>query len=344
LENDLASRDELKHAINDITARLSGGFIEEHERTLEIAKAQRDHWVAELKRLRNELKLARSDEYRPIVIAGEDFDPAKAARFVADHSLHAHWIPSPIARGAPLPLGDDELAELYATNRLPEQDETELSIGIPDSSCVPSPDAVGRLMHEIEELTKQAKPSPERWVLQVLSTAQLDELKLLAENALEPLNSAGWLLQVIQDSRVDATALEDDMRRQEILERLGWTFVRIRGGEFFRHPDRAMEPVFEKLAELEITPTMGVSAPQPEDMRLRDEVIRRATEYRREWSKPAEIPLPRSDQEADEHASQPSRRERSRIHSLHTSKHRLYRPAMVARHLNKNLCDWLAMG
>jgi hypothetical protein len=107
------------------------------------------------------------------------------------------------------------------------------------------------------------------------------------------------------------------MRRQEILERLGWTFVRIRGGEFFRHPDRAMEPVFEKLAELEITPTMGVSAPQPEDMRLRDEVIRRATEYRREWSKSAEVPLPRSDQEADEHASQPSRRKIANSQSSH---------------------------
>lgn len=48
--------------------------------------------------------------------------------------------------------------------------------------------------------------------------------------------------------------LSEDMDRQAILERLGWTFVRIRGSAFFRTPEVAMRLVFERLNDLGITP------------------------------------------------------------------------------------------
>ncbi len=48
--------------------------------------------------------------------------------------------------------------------------------------------------------------------------------------------------------------LPEDMARQAILERLGWTFVRIRGSVFFRDADRALQPVFARLAQLGIPP------------------------------------------------------------------------------------------
>ncbi len=43
-----------------------------------------------------------------------------------------------------------------------------------------------------------------------------------------------------------------DRARQEILERAGWTFVRIRGSEYFRNPSEAMERVWARLTELNI--------------------------------------------------------------------------------------------
>ncbi|MEP6560830.1 MAG: AAA domain-containing protein, partial [Nakamurella sp.] len=43
-----------------------------------------------------------------------------------------------------------------------------------------------------------------------------------------------------------------DRARQEVLERAGWTFERIRGSSFFRDPDRAMEPVWARLERLGI--------------------------------------------------------------------------------------------
>lgn len=43
-----------------------------------------------------------------------------------------------------------------------------------------------------------------------------------------------------------------DRARQEVLERAGWTFVRIRGSAFYRDPDRALEVLWQRLDELGI--------------------------------------------------------------------------------------------
>jgi len=42
--------------------------------------------------------------------------------------------------------------------------------------------------------------------------------------------------------------IPEDMARQALLERLGWTFVRIRGSHFYRDKDGAMDEVFIKLS------------------------------------------------------------------------------------------------
>ena len=51
--------------------------------------------------------------------------------------------------------------------------------------------------------------------------------------------------------------LADDMARQAILERLGWTFARIRGSEFYRRPTEAMRPVFDQIDSMGIQPSFG---------------------------------------------------------------------------------------
>ena len=66
--------------------------------------------------------------------------------------------------------------------------------------------------------------------------------------------------------------LAEDMDRQAILERLGWTFARIRGSAFFRNPDEAMQPVFEKLAAMDIhaCPQHLEDMPEPDIGRARN--------------------------------------------------------------------------
>ena len=51
-----------------------------------------------------------------------------------------------------------------------------------------------------------------------------------------------------------AERYEHDMIRQRDLERAGWRFIRIRGGDFYRDPARAMDPVWMELDRLGIRP------------------------------------------------------------------------------------------
>jgi very-short-patch-repair endonuclease len=56
-----------------------------------------------------------------------------------------------------------------------------------------------------------------------------------------------------------------DRARQEVLERANWTFERIRGSAFYRDPDAAMLPLWQRLTDLSI-PTgdwWSTEAPQP---------------------------------------------------------------------------------
>ena len=80
--------------------------------------------------------------------------------------------------------------------------------------------------------------------------------------------------------------LADDMARQAVLERVGWTFVRIRGSQYFRHPDEAMKFVLGKLRSAGIEPQSTDTAEQQEPSQNRElieRMIRRAREIRREW-------------------------------------------------------------
>jgi hypothetical protein len=79
--------------------------------------------------------------------------------------------------------------------------------------------------------------------------------------------------------------LQEDAGRQAILERLGWKFVRIRGSLFFRDEDRALNPVFGRLAELNIRPELELAASQSSSKaEVVERVIRRAQELRAAWS------------------------------------------------------------
>ena len=98
--------------------------------------------------------------------------------------------------------------------------------------------------------------------------------------------------------------LQEDMDRQSILERMGWIFTRVRSTEFFRHPERTMRPVFEKLQALEIFPVppaetkprstrKSAAAPPPTSLPqgqpspgLVDRVIAHAEELLASWASP----------------------------------------------------------
>ncbi|MBQ6973329.1 MAG: DUF559 domain-containing protein, partial [Oscillospiraceae bacterium] len=55
--------------------------------------------------------------------------------------------------------------------------------------------------------------------------------------------------------------VREDMERQTILERLGWRFIRIRGSEYYRNPEKTMERVIRELSAFGIEPEESTSTP-----------------------------------------------------------------------------------
>jgi very-short-patch-repair endonuclease len=69
-----------------------------------------------------------------------------------------------------------------------------------------------------------------------------------------------------------ADRYEQDMARQRDLERAGWQFVRIRGGDFYRDRERATEPLWSELDRLGIKPggvdEAAAEPPPPVDVQI----------------------------------------------------------------------------
>jgi REase_MTES_1575 len=78
-----------------------------------------------------------------------------------------------------------------------------------------------------------------------------------------------------------AERYEQDMARQRDLERAGWQFVRIRGGDFYRDQNKATEPLWSELERLGIrlggVDQAAAAPPPPADMqkteRADDDVV-----------------------------------------------------------------------
>jgi very-short-patch-repair endonuclease len=79
--------------------------------------------------------------------------------------------------------------------------------------------------------------------------------------------------------------LQEDLERQAVLERLGWTFVRVRGSLFFRDEMRALEPVFRRLHELNIAPERPAEkvSSLPASNEIVNKVVARAEQLRTVW-------------------------------------------------------------
>lgn len=142
------SRKQLESTVDAITERLANSNADQLEQEALGLQKDRIDILKKLRETRQKLLQARSDEYRPVVIAGEEYDPAQSARKVCELREKANWIPSPVRSSVALPLSARELEELYHTNTtLTREDEKELGYSLPDHEQLISP-------HEFENLVE----------------------------------------------------------------------------------------------------------------------------------------------------------------------------------------------
>lgn len=84
--------------------------------------------------------------------------------------------------------------------------------------------------------------------------------------------------------------IQNDINRQEILERCGWKFIRIRGSRYFRNPEKTMESVVLELNENKIYPEKNkVDKAKESSNELLNKLKNRAFEIRTSWNEKREI-------------------------------------------------------
>lgn len=73
-----------------------------------------------------------------------------------------------------------------------------------------------------------------------------------------------------------------DLSRQIVLERCGWNFIRVRGSEYYRDPEAAINRIIRELERLGVTPTNAQANQKDPDGELLRRVRNRAFEIQRE--------------------------------------------------------------
>jgi hypothetical protein len=203
LEGDLEGRRELEESVRAILKHLADDTAALGREATELA-AQRQGLLHERERVRDELMLALSDEYRDITVAGEGYSPWVAARRVADGRGH-DWIPPGLSAGDPLPLPPAELADLYRTVKaITAEDEDEARCWLPKPSALPSPDDFDRFVDGRTKLAVLDRASGSRfWVASPGVWRRLRKLSLRIGEATAILDlRAPWRLEAIDAGRL----------------------------------------------------------------------------------------------------------------------------------------------
>ena len=82
--------------------------------------------------------------------------------------------------------------------------------------------------------------------------------------------------------------LPNDLKRQAILERLGWKFIRIRGSVYYRDPIETMDIVFKELKKQGILPDFNRKSNNDSEREQNGHIIsqikNKASDIRREWN------------------------------------------------------------
>ena len=153
LDSDLAGKRELDDAVKSLAGRLDEDATQ-LDRSAQEQASKRQKLLTSIHSTRRQLETAINDEYRSIVMNGQEFSPVEAAKWVAEGDNLHDWIPGSLPRPeAPAPLSREELLDLYASNsRLTPSDERDLVTPLPLVADVMSPQIFHAHVRTLAEL------------------------------------------------------------------------------------------------------------------------------------------------------------------------------------------------
>jgi Superfamily I DNA and RNA helicases and helicase subunits len=220
LENDLESKSQLEESINGIVSYLSRTDEQSLTKEVDQLGARRSQINLQIEKLAAKALNIRKSEYADIIVSGEGTPPSEAARKVLELEEQHGWIPGPLNYGAPLPLSEAELGELYATNKaLSTQDEACHGEGLPDLEEAILPSEFKELVASLQSIDRgYASKFSELWGSHNQSLKNLEEISHGLEKALEIFSAHKWIKKVVEDSRLGKERVQPWFNLMEIVE------------------------------------------------------------------------------------------------------------------------------
>lgn len=191
--------------INENRSRLEPNSL--NQRIISLEKDRKSK-ITKLGELKLKLKNARLNEYRPIVIGGEEFKPKDCAKFINEHEKIASWIPLPIEKGMNLSLNNKEIEELYLSNEaISKDEENEFDSNLPDVSELISPIQFNNLINKKNSFKEDVLNYGIEFWKENCKVSE-EELKLIIDKIKDAIKSIDldkrWTLEIIQNSKEDS--------------------------------------------------------------------------------------------------------------------------------------------
>lgn len=201
------SRIEMEKTLDVINENRSILEPDSLSKKINILERQRKEKIKKLGELKLELKNARLNEYRPILIAGEEFNPIDCSKFINLNKEKASWIPLPVMKEMALSLSNQEIEDLYLSNEnISAYEEEEFDSNLPDISELITPIEFNNLINKKNSFKEEVLSyGIEFWnENENISEKVLEVLNARIENATKNIDlNKIWTLEIIESSKDD---------------------------------------------------------------------------------------------------------------------------------------------
>lgn len=220
LENDVESKGQLEESINGIVSYLSRTDLQSLSKEIQQLGDRREQIKQQLEKLAANALEIRKGEYTDIIVSGEGTPPSEAARRVCDLEDEHGWIPSPTESGAPNPLSEAELRELYGTNKiLSAEDVRCIAEVLPDFTKVLKPLELNELASSLKTLDRNlANRFSDLWQNPNQKLPELDQLLTSLTKSLKIFTAHKWIRKVVEDSKLGKERLQPWLTLIELIE------------------------------------------------------------------------------------------------------------------------------
>ncbi|NKF08760.1 AAA family ATPase [Clostridium gasigenes] len=202
------SRREMEITLDEINANRANLEPSTLRNKIRYLEEERKNTIKRLSVLQIELKNARTNEYRPIVVGGQEYRPSDAAKYIKQNELIATKIATPIVLGEELTLTEHEIKELYLSNKAVTVDEEkEFDSNLPDISELITPSEFKVIINEKNKFDNEKLIYGKEFWVSNLNEGKINELLLIINEIKEILNyiklDDEWILETIEVARED---------------------------------------------------------------------------------------------------------------------------------------------